>query len=154
MIKSFIINIFKLIVILLSFWFIGNKIYLNLDWFLELNFGFGKIILIFFAITIYSLSQFILSLAWRNLLLICGHKNISKNTCNLIYGKTQIAKYIPGNVFHFVGRHLLGLKEGINSAVLTGSAIYEILGLISSSLVIGLGIVIFDLGTIYFLSIK
>jgi len=151
MVKSQIINILKFITILLSFWFVGSKIFLHLDWLLESGVSFKLIIIICISITVYSLGRFFLSLAWRNLLLICGHKYISRNVCNSIYGKTQIAKYMPGNVFHFVGRHILGVKEGINNMVLVGATIYEILGLLTSSLIIGLsGVVIFDLGNIYF----
>ncbi|MFC1789072.1 hypothetical protein ACFLZE_04065 [Thermodesulfobacteriota bacterium] len=39
--------------------------------------------------------------------------------------KTFIARYIPGNIFHFVGRQLLGNKLGINHAVLALSSVLE-----------------------------
>ena len=29
-----------------------------------------------------------------------------------VYGRTQIAKYLPGNCFHFAGRQLLGRRLG------------------------------------------
>jgi glycosyltransferase 2 family protein len=43
-----------------------------------------------------------------------------------IYGRTQIAKYIPGNVFHFAGRHLLGRNAGARHAQLVAAATGEI----------------------------
>lgn len=81
----------------------------------------------------------------------CGHKKISISLCNSIYGKSQIAKYVPGNIFHFLGRHMLGNQAGVNHVVLTGATIYEILGLVSISSLIGLsGMIIFGLGNLYF----
>ena len=100
---------------------------------------------------IYGFSEFVLSFAWRRLLIWCGHQNISSKICNAIYGKSQIAKYIPGNVFHVVSRHILGKQAGIKHFVLAGATVYEILGLISISVIIGFsGMVLFGLGNIYF----
>lgn len=41
-----------------------------------------------------------------------------------IYGRTNVAKYLPGNVFHFAGRQLLGSHEGwSNSAILLATVL-------------------------------
>lgn len=39
--------------------------------------------------------------------------------------KTFIARYIPGNIFHFVGRQLLGNKLGISHFILALSSVLE-----------------------------
>jgi uncharacterized membrane protein YbhN (UPF0104 family) len=39
--------------------------------------------------------------------------------------KTFIARYIPGNIFHFVGRQFLGAKLGISQATLALSSVLE-----------------------------
>ena len=41
------------------------------------------------------------------------------------YASSQIAKYIPGNVFHFVGRHALGRRLGLELADLLEPASVE-----------------------------
>ncbi|MFO7801774.1 MAG: hypothetical protein R6V55_05725 [Desulfovermiculus sp.] len=44
-----------------------------------------------------------------------------------LYGKTQIAKYIPGNVFHFAGRQVLGKQKGMAHSTLAVALFLEIL---------------------------
>lgn len=44
-----------------------------------------------------------------------------------LYGKTQIAKYIPGNVFHIAGRHALANQKGVSHSQLFVAAFLEIL---------------------------
>ena len=148
---SNILKVFKLLIILLSFWFIGEKFWVHHNWLRTSALNYELLITIFVCSIIYGLSEFLLSFAWRRLLKMCGHKDISANICNRIYGKSQIAKYIPGNVFHVVGRHILGSQAGIKNIVLAGATIYEILGLISISVLIGFsGMIMFGLSNIYF----
>lgn len=151
MVKSKIFKVFKLIIVFLSFWFIGEKFWEHHNWLRTSALNYELLITIFICSIIYGLSEFLLSFAWRRLLKMCGHKDISANICNRIYGKSQIAKYIPGNVFHVVGRHILGSQAGIKNIVLAGATIYEILGLISISVLIGFsGMIMFGLSNIYF----
>ena len=151
MIKSKILKIFKLAIILLSFWFIGEKFWKHHNWLQTSALNYELLITVFVCSIIYGLSEFLLSFAWRRLLIWCGHKEISANICNRIYGKSQIAKYIPGNIFHVLGRHILGSQVGIKHIVLAGATVYEILGLLSISILIGFsGMFIFGLGDIYF----
>jgi|TARA_B110000483_G_C18091191_1_gene502052 glycosyltransferase 2 family protein len=148
--KSKILKTFNLAVILLSFWFIGEKFWAHHNWLRSTAINYELFITIFVCSIIYGLSEFLLSFAWRRLLMWCGHKDIPANVCNKIYGKSQIAKYIPGNIFHFMGRHLLGSQAGVKHIVLAGATIYEILGLLSMSALISLtGMFIFGLGSIY-----
>jgi uncharacterized membrane protein YbhN (UPF0104 family) len=151
MIKSKILKIFKLAIILLSFWFIGEKFWKHHNWLQTSALNYELLITVFVCSIIYGLSEFLLSFAWRKLLIWFGDKDISTNLCNRIYGKSQIAKYIPGNIFHVLGRHILGSQVGIKHIVLAGATVYEILGLLSISILIGFsGMVIFGLGDIYF----
>ncbi len=46
----------------------------------------------------------------------------------IIYGKTQIAKYLPGNVFHFAGRQWLARHYQLEQKKVLTATIYEILG--------------------------
>jgi len=42
-----------------------------------------------------------------------------------LYGRSQILKYLPGNVAHFAGRHALGRTMGVRHAVLARAAFLE-----------------------------
>ena len=148
--QSFIIREISLTLVLISFWFIAERFWIHIDWLSSEILHQHTIITISICAIVYGTSEFLLSLAWRRLLMWCGHKDISRNLCHTIYGKSQIAKYIPGNVFHFAGRHLLGSQAGISHRILTSVAIYEILGLLTISSAIGFsGIVVFGIENTY-----
>jgi len=80
---------------------------------------------------IYGLSNLMLVLAWWNLL---GHFGASPSRRWSIraYGMSQIAKYMPGNIFHLAGRQAMGMAAGVPGWPLAKSAIWE-LGLISAT---------------------
>ncbi len=80
---------------------------------------------------IYGAANLMLVVAWRHLLTQLGVR-ISGVQAIKICGSTQIAKYVPGNIFHFVGRQALGMAEGLPAMPLAKSAVWEI-GLIAAS---------------------
>ncbi len=43
-----------------------------------------------------------------------------------LWARTQAAKYLPGNVFHYVGRQVLGRRMGVSHAELAASAALEL----------------------------
>lgn len=44
-----------------------------------------------------------------------------------IYGVSQLAKYLPGNVFQFAGRQALGMANNINAKALVKSTFWELI---------------------------
>ena len=81
----------------------------------------------------FAISQFLLSTAWRLLLMWWGVMDLKLSLCHSIYGRTQIAKYLPGNVFHFAGRQVIGKYCAGSQAAIAGASLYEILGLLITS---------------------
>jgi len=88
----------------------------------------GAVIL--FAL-IYGSSNLILGFAWLKLLIHFGEKPQTYWALQT-YSTSQLAKYLPGNIFHFASRQALGMTAGISGKTLIKSAIWE-LGLISTS---------------------
>lgn len=86
---------------------------------------------------LYSLNQFLLSTAWARFLAWAGENRLSRPRAHSIYGRTQIAKYLPGNIFHLAGRHVVARGEGVGHAALVLASLYEILGLLFAAGVIG-----------------
>ncbi len=80
---------------------------------------------------IYGLSNLMLASAWRDLLQQFG-ASASRRWAIRIYGISQIARYVPGNIFHIAGRQAMGMSAGVPSWPLVKSAVWE-LGLISAS---------------------
>lgn len=78
----------------------------------------------------YGMINVFLALAWRNLLLHFDVSTSNKRAIK-IYGMTQLGRYIPGNIMHFVGRQAMGQAVGIPGWSLVKSSIWE-LGLLSS----------------------
>ena len=74
---------------------------------------------------IYGVANFLLALAWWHLLVHLG-ASVTRINAFRIYGISQLAKYIPGNIFHLAGRQALGMATGMAAGVLAKSIILEL----------------------------
>jgi hypothetical protein len=74
---------------------------------------------------LYAASNGFLAHAWWELL---RHQRAAPGwfQATKIYGLSQLAKYVPGNLFHFVGRQAMGLAQGIPGRALVKSAGLEL----------------------------
>lgn len=77
-------------------------------------------------ILVYTLANILLSIAWWNILSGLGI-NVSYHWAVRTYAISQITKYLPGNVFQFVGRQALGMAKGLPTWLLAKSSFLEIL---------------------------
>ena len=68
--------------------------------------------IVFPGVCIYSLSFCLMGIAWHHMLGQLEPK-VKLPVSYWIFSRTQIGKYIPGNLFHFAGRQLLGNMCGI-----------------------------------------
>lgn len=59
-------------------------------------------------------------------------------TAYTVWARSQIAKYLPGNVFHYVSRQMLGRRAGLSHATLVGSAILETVSLVFAASLLAL----------------
>ncbi len=113
--------------------------------------GITEISLFTACALIYGSSQFLLSGAWSQLLGLSNHDNINKHACHRMYGQSQIAKYIPGNIFHYAGRHTLGRLAGYSNAALISATFYETLCLLVTASTLSIaGIAVLGLGSFAF----
>jgi uncharacterized membrane protein YbhN (UPF0104 family) len=103
----------------------------------------------------YSLNSFFSAIAWRRLLLFFGQSDAPRIKCLAIYARTQIARYLPGNVLHLPSRHLAGRNLGFGHVPLVGAAMYEIVGiLVGAGTLAFLGYIIFGLEEAWFSGLK
>lgn len=73
---------------------------------------------------------------WHSLLSFSKGKKDSRPTLIAVaqmYGRTILAKYIPGNVFHYLGRQVVGKELGFPQVAVAGASIMEVLLLTSAS---------------------
>jgi uncharacterized membrane protein YbhN (UPF0104 family) len=77
----------------------------------------------------YGAANLLLALAWRHLL---GHLGAQATLMGSvrIHGISQLAKYVPGNIFHLAGRQALGMASGLPGGALARSTVWE-LGLLA-----------------------
>lgn len=131
-------SILGILLVLFSFYYIGIQLWGYRETLASWTPTAGAIVAVGFAIIIYALANYLLAAAWIWLLRVCGEKTLSWRTLCGFYGKSQIAKYIPGNIAHIAGRHTMGRLAGIAHSHLAMAALYEIIGLISAALLITL----------------
>jgi hypothetical protein len=74
---------------------------------------------------IYGLANVMLALAWWNLLGYFGAK-VTRHWSIRCYGITQLAKYVPGNIFHLASRQAMGMAAGVSAWLLVKSAVWEL----------------------------
>ncbi len=80
---------------------------------------------------LYGVANILLALAWRNLLAFCRQQT-TRNWAVHAYGVSQLAKYVPGNIFHLAGRQAIGMAAGYGGGALARSTLWEF-GLITAT---------------------
>jgi len=110
----------------LSFWYIYSILKSTAISFPDKS-TFEYLFLILFFVFANSLAPFIATCNWKLLLEFIGNKKIRyKDACD-IYIKSNIAKYLPGNVLQYAGRNIIGKKYGWTNTQLFASSILEII---------------------------
>ena len=89
---------------------------------------------------LYGVAGLLLSSAWYQLL-GAGSSIASARCHHAVYGRTQIAKYLPGNVFHLVGRQVMGRRLGHGQARLALASLLEALLLVLTAAALSLPLV-------------
>ncbi len=139
-----LINIFGFVVVAISLYFVGDTIWNNKLWLAGWRPTKALVLFVLFCSALYGLNSLLLSTAWQKLLAWFGEPNATTRQCYVVYARSQIAKYIPGNIMHVAGRHVLGHNLGFGHAPLGGAAFFEVIGLMAtSSLVALLGMVLY-----------
>lgn len=65
-----------------------------------------------------------LAFAWRNILSFVGESVTVRQSIRL-FGVSQLAKYVPGNIMHLASRQAMGIAAGIDGWALSKSVILE-----------------------------
>lgn len=79
------------------------------------------------AILVYTGANIPLSLAWIKLLHNTAVPLVDTSTLIGVYARSQFAKYLPGNVVHLAGRHILGRRCGYEHGPLAIAAVLEMI---------------------------
>ncbi|MDM9631138.1 hypothetical protein [Robiginitalea aurantiaca] len=90
------------------------------------------------GILLYLMGNLLLAENWRKLTFLTSLSKYTNVYYWSIYGRTQISKYIPGNVFHIINRHLQTYDDDTSNSDLVRSAFFEIIGLLMASSILSL----------------
>jgi hypothetical protein len=111
--------------------FVGQRLYCYADQIKFSDFNFIVYSILALLTVSYGTANLLLARAWWHLLLFLDVKTDWMWAVK-IYGLSQLAKYVPGNIFHLAGRQALGMSAGLAALTLAKSAFWE-LGLITVS---------------------
>ncbi|HEY7803602.1 MAG TPA: hypothetical protein VIC30_04110 [Orrella sp.] len=93
-------------------------------------------VLVLLLSVLYGVGSLLLAVAWWQLLDFFGVRFCPLRTIR-IYGVSQLAKYVPGNVFQFAGRQALGMSNGIPAGPLAKSMLLELILIALAGLLFG-----------------
>ncbi|HDM8223452.1 TPA: hypothetical protein P0E24_003950 [Vibrio campbellii] len=77
------------------------------------------------CILLYAFGNLLLARAWGLLLSGLGSR-LKRESVIWVFGVSQLAKYLPGNVFQFANRQIIGVEQGINNHTLLKSSAWEV----------------------------
>lgn len=97
---------------------------------------------------LYGASLFFLAEMWHRLTQAVSGKPLSRSLTLSSYSETQIAKYLPGNVFHLIGRHTFLSSNGLEHPLLARAFMLEVGFLICGAGIVASVGLLFSEGTI------
>jgi glycosyltransferase 2 family protein len=121
---------------LLGLIFVGRKLAGESGQLFAQGVGAATVVWLIAAILLHALGGMLLGEAWENILRHLSVR-VSRGWAIATFGVSQMARYVPGNIFQYVGRQALGAAAGINAAVLIKSSLWELAGLILVSALLG-----------------
>ena len=77
-------------------------------------------------IILYGCSLLLLAASWHWLLTLTGRLPVRQAHSMYAFAQTQLAKYVPGNVFHIVGRHMIMRNQGVADRQLVFAVAMEV----------------------------
>jgi hypothetical protein len=99
------------LVVALALGFLGHQLWRSNPWSLAGAHAAELALAVGLGTLAYGLAGVLLAEAWRHLL-GPGPAEADPWRHRALYGRTQIAKYLPGNCFHLIGRQVLGKRLG------------------------------------------
>jgi len=133
-----IIHIFGILLVFISLGYIVTLLWAQRETVLAWQPDAKAIAVLFFSMMGCVASGVLLARAWRELLLWSGEDDIDAGDACCVYGRSQIAKYIPGNIAHLVGRHVIGRQLGWSHTGLVIAGVLELVSLLFVTSVIAI----------------
>jgi len=129
-----LIVIIKLVIFSVSIYFLWHVFYQNYQQFIAVstNNQLQSLTFIMVSSVLYVGLLIILAKGWKTIVEQLDQNRYSFSLI-IIYLKSLLYKYLPGNVFHYANRQLAANKQGIRHKTLLKSNLYEAICLIISA---------------------
>ena len=135
------LNYFGNALALASMVFLVVKIVNHLDEIPEFQGRIQSFLILSSALLFFVVVMYYMSYVWV-VLLRGGGIALPLKDAYVIMGKSQIGKYLPGNIFHFVGRVVLGTRQGISTeAILLSMGIEAVAIALTAATIAFIGLV-------------
>lgn len=92
------------------------KSFFDLDVDYGIVFQVANIPIVLVICAVYALHMVVLGLSWKTILYIFTKEKMPFASISFIINKSNLMKYIPGNVFQYVGRNELAMRYHLNHA--------------------------------------
>ena len=99
---------------------------------INLDFDYGilletKSLLVFATITVlFTIHLVMLPMVWRQTLIITTGASVSYIETTLVYARSNLMKYIPGNIFQYVGRNEMALRKNLSHIDVALSTVLDV----------------------------
>ncbi len=133
-----VIKLVGLIVVAVSIFYVGDRIAENFQDLLATELYLWLIPVLVVEAIAYAVILTFVSGAWWILLTTISNETIGWVVVFGVYGRSQIAKYLPTNLFHFAGRQVLGQSIGCPQIDIAGASILETGMMVMVALVAGI----------------
>lgn len=120
----------SLLLVSVSLAYIGAQSWAMRDQLLSWEARPHSIVLIISAVILYGLASFPLACAWQHIL---NRLSNQRAALLLLFGRSQLGKYLPGNVAHIAGRHVMARGHDFPHSSLIASTLFEFSGLLSAA---------------------
>lgn len=142
---SQVIQLMGILLSLVALFFIVKSFWSQRELLLKINIRLMTITVIGGGLA-YLIANIILVLAWKMMLNWFGETQLSFPGVLRTYGRSQVLKYIPGNLLSLPGRHVLGIQQGMAHGPLIGAATFEIIGLLTAASLFSIMGILLDRG--------
>jgi len=124
-----------------AFFFVFRSLFEDLDSILaiRIDLALGWAIL---AGVLANMASIVLgSIVWQRILGELGAP-ISRDQSFVIFGQSQIGKYLPGNIFHYVGRAGLAIRAGMKATAVVKSMSLEVLSIVLTATMLSIPVLL------------
>lgn len=98
----------------------------------------STVIFSIFSLFVNEIAVLLLSECYRRTVSLCSSSEIDRKEADRIYCRSNIGKYLPGNVFQYVERNLFLRGHGITQSDAASCSAFEIMGLLFIGVVLSL----------------